>query len=587
MTPIAQALSAALLHFVWQGLLVAALLGIALYLMKNRSANARYLTSSAALAAQAVLPLVTAWVLYRKPAPSGAAGVFSTAVLPAAAAALPRAAVASLPAIESWALPIWFAGVLIFSIRLAWGCRQISVLRRAGESASPSVEAVAASLRRKLGLFRNVGIVVTRQSDSPSVVGWLRPVILLPAATVMGLSEQQLEAVLAHELAHIRRHDYLVNLLQNLVETLLFYHPAVWWTSARMRHERELCCDDVAVHSCGDPICYARALTILEKMRGASVSLAMGSTGGPLLYRIRRLMGLETRETAPSRVTAAAAVLLGLACLAVNMNWAHAQAQEGLHSVRGVLGYAIAADSPGVQVDLGGAQVSERTGIEYPGQAWEHKIGGIVVVEATLDGQGEVSDARVLSGPAELRKSTLQSVLQWRFAAAPAGTTRQVSVNYQWEQAQNEMEHQPGQVVVMTGAANGRTYNFLVRGKSEQENRVRLLEEQLEDAQKTGEQSRVAELKAKLDQAQKALAEKESLGSSGQRISQIEMSRLTSQQQQQLAGRLPVGIGDNLTELHQMALTKVLAEANPPLKVEYGQDSNNQIVIHIVPANPR
>ena len=94
--------------------------------------------------------------------------------------------------------------------------------------------------------------------------------MLLPASALAGLSPQQLEAILAHELAHIRRHDYLVNLLQTLVETLLFYHPAVWWLSRRIRIERENCCDDLAVSLCGDPVAYAKALADLEELRADS-----------------------------------------------------------------------------------------------------------------------------------------------------------------------------------------------------------------------------------------------------------------------------------------------------------------------------
>ena len=175
---------------------------------------------------------------------------------------------------------------------------------------------------------------------------------------------------------------------------------------------------------------------MLEKLRGAGVSLAMGSTGGSLLFRIRRLMGLQSRETAPSRLPAIAALLLGVACLGLNMNWARAQEQ----GVPGIVGVVTSPDSPGVQIDIGGATVVERTGVEYPGYAWERKIGGIVVVEATLDAQGNVSDARILSGPAELRKNALQSVLEWHFAPAPAGSIRQVSINFQWEQAQKDGE---------------------------------------------------------------------------------------------------------------------------------------------------
>ena len=104
----------------------------------------------------------------------------------------------------------------------------------------------------------------------PTVIGWLKPVVLLPASALAALTPQQLEAILAHELAHIRRHDYLVNLLQTLVETLLFYHPAVWWLSRRIRIERENCCDDLAVSLCGDPVAYAAALADLEALRSST-----------------------------------------------------------------------------------------------------------------------------------------------------------------------------------------------------------------------------------------------------------------------------------------------------------------------------
>ena len=91
-----------------------------------------------------------------------------------------------------------------------------------------------------------------------------RCVILLPISTLSGLSREQIEMILAHELAHIRRHDFFVNLLQATVETLLFYHPAAWWISRRIRVEREHCCDDIAVDVCGNPLQYARALTRLS-----------------------------------------------------------------------------------------------------------------------------------------------------------------------------------------------------------------------------------------------------------------------------------------------------------------------------------
>src|SRR5207247_1673092 len=138
----------------------------------------------------------------------------------------------------------------------------------------------------RMGIGRPVRVLMSTLTDGPSVLGWLRPVLLLTPATAMGLTPSELEAVIAHELAHVKRYDYLVNVFQVVAETVFFYHPAVWWTSSRIRLERELCCDDLAVRSCGDPLSYARALTTLEKRRVMAPTMAMASTGGPLLYRI-------------------------------------------------------------------------------------------------------------------------------------------------------------------------------------------------------------------------------------------------------------------------------------------------------------
>src|SRR5204862_7224915 len=116
----------------------------------------------------------------------------------------------------------------------------------------------------------------------PAVLGGVRPVVLLPASAVTGLTPLQLDALLAHELAHVRRYDYLVNVLQSVIETLLFYHPAVWWVSRRVRDEREHCCDDLAVTVCGDAHAYATALLDMERLRGVAPAWAMAAAGGSL-----------------------------------------------------------------------------------------------------------------------------------------------------------------------------------------------------------------------------------------------------------------------------------------------------------------
>src|SRR5204863_2273719 len=161
---------------------------------------------------------------------------------------------------------------------------RVSALHRAALAAAPSTWQTACQrIARRLGVTAAVHVVESLTVDVPTVVGWMRPVILLPIAAVAALTPAQVEAILAHELAHIRRHDYAVNVLQTVAETLLFYHPAVWWISKRVRTEREHCCDDVAVGVCGDAVGYAGALAELESWRVASASMALAATGGSLV----------------------------------------------------------------------------------------------------------------------------------------------------------------------------------------------------------------------------------------------------------------------------------------------------------------
>ena len=126
-------------------------------------------------------------------------------------------------------------------------------------------------------------------------IGWLKPVVLIPFSMVSGLTPQQLDMLLLHELAHIRRHDYLVNFLQTLVETLLFFHPTVRWVSKQMRNEREYCSDDIAVQHGSSAIAYAHTLadtaSLCQKHRHHAIpSMAMAASGGDLKQRVVRLL---------------------------------------------------------------------------------------------------------------------------------------------------------------------------------------------------------------------------------------------------------------------------------------------------------
>ena len=165
-------------------------------------------------------------------------------------------------------------------------------------------------LRVRLGVRHAVRLLHSAVVQVPTVIGWLRPVVLIPVSCLTGLSAAQIEAVLCHELAHIRRHDYLVSVAQSVVEALLFYHPAVWWVSRQIRRERECCCDELAVAAGGDVLTYARALSYLEERRAFSTAIVLGANGGVLKMRIKRLLG--SREGPAVSMPVVVALALGV-----------------------------------------------------------------------------------------------------------------------------------------------------------------------------------------------------------------------------------------------------------------------------------
>jgi TonB family protein len=584
MTAFTQALTAALLHFVWQGLLVGFLLWIVL--LKKSPATFRYAASCTALAVLAALPVITTWTLYQRMQP--------TTEVVVAISQLTSAPLRPLPVpwqvfVQSWALPVWSLGVLVLSLRLAWGSKHVYTLRRRAEPAVGPVLTTVTELATRMGLVQPVRVMVSSIADGPSVVGWIRPVILLPSAAILGLSTQQLEAVLAHEIAHIKRFDYLVNLLQLLVETLLFYHPAVWWTSARVRNEREFCCDDLAVRSCGDALCYARALTKLERLRIVAPSMALGSTGGSLSYRIRRLLGVNTQEYGPSKLTGVLALCLGLACIAVNVRYAHGQSQQPpAPEAHPITARTVERDADrDVRVDAGGAVVLHQENVEYPREALEKGVEGNVIVQATLDASGNVSDAIVLSGPAELRKAALQSILQWHFASDVVGSTRQVSFEFQLP------------------PRNGTTGGFRATSSSKDsvraseqrleilQNRVREMELSIEflESQLTSENERDRSIKHKIEMAKMRLEEtrraiQESSRSSdlpGRRLRRIYIVGLSEAQRNELVSRLPARIGDTMSPELIERTTTVVRQFDEHLGIAMLQSEDGQVEIRITP----
>jgi hypothetical protein len=213
------------------------------------------------------------------------------------------------------------AGVVAFCLRLLGGCLVAEQLRRGQVRPAPGLwQPAFDGLRARLRVSQPVRLLVSGLVQAPAVVGLLRPVVLLPVGLLTGFPAEQVEALLLHELAHIRRYDYLVNALQSMVEALLFYHPAVWWISGHMRCERELCCDDRAVAVTGDPEGYARALAeVGAAAMHAHYQAAVSATGGSLANRVARLLG-EPRPASRTHSlasVAAAAALVAITAMAV------------------------------------------------------------------------------------------------------------------------------------------------------------------------------------------------------------------------------------------------------------------------------
>ncbi|KUG06724.1 M56 family metallopeptidase [Solirubrum puertoriconensis] len=339
LTPaLVRAVGYTILHSLWQGAVVAIALAGLLLLLRRHSPQVRYGATAAALGLVLLLAAVTFVRYYLTALPGASNGPVTAVVMVSDAvgaqsnangAALladegPLSAKTVLRYIEQH-LPLlvtlWFMGLLTMTLRMLGGLAYVQRLRHYGtQPLGLAWQNRLANLAERAGLQRPVALLESSMVRVPMVIGHLRPVILLPLGAVAGLSTLQLEAILAHELAHVVRRDYLVNLLQSVAEILLFYHPAVWFLTATLRSERENCCDDVAASLCGDPLVLARALAALAELgleRAVAPRLTMAAVGpkGSLLGRVRRLVQGRTAPTFSEGFMAACVVMAGLVLL--------------------------------------------------------------------------------------------------------------------------------------------------------------------------------------------------------------------------------------------------------------------------------
>jgi beta-lactamase regulating signal transducer with metallopeptidase domain/HEAT repeat protein len=311
----------AIVHSLWQGALVAALLGLILTSLRKAPAAWRHWLCLVAMIMLVALPLATSLRSTRLPnvaqemnARQGSAPVKtqpSTISQDVDEGKLPTTSSSNGPVTSAaasrgfdvtrympWLVGLWAVGVLLLSLRViggyVWARRLVNV---GTTQVSTAIAAAAQRIAQQLYIRAAVRVLESSRAQVPMVIGFLKPVVLLPTSLLTGLTPQQIEAILAHELAHVRRYDYALNVMQTIFETLMFYHPAMWWLSRRMRDEREQACDELAVSLCGgDPYFYSRVLLAVEEWRSARISFAPAATGGSLSLRVRKLIGEEDRK---------------------------------------------------------------------------------------------------------------------------------------------------------------------------------------------------------------------------------------------------------------------------------------------------
>ncbi|MFT5289074.1 MAG: beta-lactamase regulating signal transducer with metallopeptidase domain [Planctomycetota bacterium] len=298
---ICTALGNAVLQFLWQGALIALLVGAILKTVSRTDSATRHAIGLSALIL-CLLAFTGSFILALRGSPVGAEAVLViaplTALLTDASGSFPVDAGGSfdLRLILAWG---WIAGVVLMGIRFGRGQAWVRGLKRAASMpVDPIWQSTVDSLSADLGLRRAVRLLQSAWIESPAVIGWIKPVIVVPIASLTGLSPEQLRCVLAHELAHVRRLDHLVNALLALLEVTLFFHPAIWWFSNLVRQEREHCCDFAAVRATGNPRLLAQALTELESIRilNPAPILAARSDGGPLMKRITRILAMNPKN---------------------------------------------------------------------------------------------------------------------------------------------------------------------------------------------------------------------------------------------------------------------------------------------------
>lgn len=310
-TEIIQAIGWTLLNSLWQGIAIAIILAILLFGLRKKTSQIRYALSITAMGLMILAAIVTFIIEYQSISHISDALILSEIDT--------FSAIVGQLSTEKWFTPfldyfnenipllvlVWVIGIFFLGLKMIGELTYLNHLKRYRvQPVSRNFQDQVIALANQMGIQKSIKVVESLKVNTPMVVGFFKPVILLPFGLVSGLSPQQIECILAHELAHIKRFDFVINMIQSFVEVLLFFNPAVWWISACIRAERENCCDDLAIQITGDKATFVKTLAHLEEIRLSSsntFAMTFSKNKKGVLYRIRRILKNETTYHAFSK----------------------------------------------------------------------------------------------------------------------------------------------------------------------------------------------------------------------------------------------------------------------------------------------
>jgi bla regulator protein BlaR1 len=321
-----EALVWTLIHSLWQGVVILIALVTVLRFISGRHSSARYIIASGALALFILSSLITYTQVYDVAAGSMRIAsqeqitlIFASNAQPTAQQLISSISTTLYSFVESNLYLItcaWMIGAFLFSLRMASGFLYVSAIKKNAVPLSEEWMVLIEQLTDRIGLNKVVAVAESSDIKVPFVIGFFKPVILLPVGMMSGLTAQEIEAILVHELMHIKRNDYLVNIIQSVVESVFFFNPFVWVISSLIRKEREHCCDDEVVKY-GDPLSYAYALTRIEELnlRKISPALSLAENKNQLLKRIKRIMEKSVQNySVKERIVPVVLLIVGLIC---------------------------------------------------------------------------------------------------------------------------------------------------------------------------------------------------------------------------------------------------------------------------------